>query len=102
MKGPNRRVWLNLWHRNRFQASMKPVDPQGELHGIDALVRRGQTGIGYVFISDRRGERPALSVKELKAQRGMREKVHVRGIEGHRVSAEQHPATQLHIRHGVR
>src|SRR5262245_56931726 len=90
--------------RSRFQNKLllEPIQPQRELHGVDSRVRRRQSRVGDVFIADCGGEGPAIIVEELEAQRGVGEKVHVRGIQWHSMITEEHAATQLQVRHSAR
>src|SRR6266404_5698571 len=80
---------------------LEPIHPHHELHRVDAWVRNGQAGIGNMLILDPGSKGPALSVEELKAQRGMRKKVYVRGVQWNRVIAEKHSAAQFKERHSA-
>jgi hypothetical protein len=47
--------------------SLKPIHPQLKLHGIDAGVRDGKTGVGNVLVTDVHGQRAPVADEEMKA-----------------------------------
>ena len=79
----------------------EPVESQRELHGIDPRVRRGEAGVGNVFIADNGGKGPAIIVEELESQCSVGEEVYVRGVQRHSMIAEQRATTQLQVRHSA-
>ena len=72
-----------------------------KLHSIDSRIWHRQAGVGDVLITDAGGEGSTIIIEELKAQSRMRYKVYVRGIQRHRVVAEEHSAAEFKIRHGA-
>ena len=57
--------------------SPKPIQSHLKLHSIDSRIWDRQTGVGNMLIADAGRKGAAVIVEELKAHRGMREKVYV-------------------------
>src|SRR5579859_2544578 len=79
----------------------KPIQSHLKLHGVDSRIRNRQSGIGNVLIADSSSKGSTVIVEELKTQRRVRYKVYVRGIQRHRVVAEEDSTPQFEIWHGM-
>src|SRR5215813_9448222 len=82
--------------------SLEPVPPNRELYGVDARIWCSQAGVGDVLVARAKGERALLFHEELKAQRGMSEKVDGRGVARNLCAREQYAAAEFEIGYGLR